>query len=425
MAPMHTPQGIGGHFRDNVRKELRSFDETEGSWLQEVARVLEEAEAVMGMDWKEAEKKQSNLHSNISRKENEIRRKRKDGAVQAVIDWAEAQVQKLRQDLELHLIESGLGRRSQLCRGADTIVKGIKEYLDPKNKRPRGKAEYVYNQAIPIFANVKYRKEYGGTSLSHRDNMQVLAAWDKVCKAVLVAFDGHPDQQALVQIIMDKSKKLAAPLFTLSKLLKSQQKCDDAWVEAIKDAIAEVYYCWVIDYPQQDCFPKLHHLVWHIIFFIVEHGFYGIGSEEGFEAIHPQLNKIIKDLKPMMNTEQRLQTTLDRLMSSMDSRVESITQEFNTQKASMAKNRPTEYKTQGRSRNKESGLIIDTGLQADANDNFLYMPECKGLIKACWREVAKFVCHSKAPSSWSKVFADSEDLGNAKKEEATFVWRSC
>jgi hypothetical protein len=228
MAPMHMPQGIGAHFRDNVGKELKAFDETEGSWLREVVRVSEEAKTVIGMDWKEAEKKQSNLHSNISRKENEIRRKQKDGARQNVIDRAEAQLQKLLQDLELHLVESGLGRHNQLRCGAETVVKGIKEYLDPKNKQPRGKAEYVYNQAIPIFAKVKYRKEYGGATLSHRDNIQVLAAWDKVCEVVLAAFDGHPDQQAHIQNIMEKCKKLAAPLFTLCKLLKSQQKCDEA-----------------------------------------------------------------------------------------------------------------------------------------------------------------------------------------------------
>jgi hypothetical protein len=162
--------------------------------------------------------------------------------------------------------------------------------------------------------------------------------------------------------------------------------------------------------------------VWHVISFLIEHGFFGIGSEEGFEAIHPQLNKIIRDLKPMMNTDQRLQTTLNRLMSSLDSSIESITQEFNTKKSSMTNNRPKEHKKSGRSRNRESGLIIDTGLEVDTHDaNFLFMPECNGLIKACWREVTDFVCYSKAPPSWSKVFADSEDLGNMKKEEATCI----
>jgi hypothetical protein len=47
------------------------------------------------------------------------------------------------------------------------------------------------------------------------------------------------------------------------------------------------------------------------------------------------------------------------------------------------------------------------------------LPESKDLIKTSWSKVVEFVCYSKAPASWSRVFADSEELGNVKKEEAT------
>jgi hypothetical protein len=47
------------------------------------------------------------------------------------------------------------------------------------------------------------------------------------------------------------------------------------------------------------------------------------------------------------------------------------------------------------------------------------LPESKDLIKISWCEVAEFVCYSKAPALWSRVFADSKDLGKVKKEEAT------
>jgi hypothetical protein len=100
----------------------------------------------------------------------------------------------------------------------------------------------------------------------------------------------------------------------------------------------------------------------------------------------------------MMDTKKRLQTTLNRLTSSLDSGVESITQEYNVKKATKSQ-RPTEYKKQGRSRNAESGSIIYTGIQADPDDeNYLMLPESKGLIKTSWCEVAEFVCYSKAPA---------------------------
>jgi hypothetical protein len=420
LAPMHTPQGVCNHFRENVCTHLVRVDKEEGSWPREVKRVLEEAEAVIDMDWKADEKKQTNFHSSISRKETEIRSKQRDVARPSVIERAKVQLQKIREDLESHLIESGLGRHNQLRRGAEKVIKGIKVYMDPKSKKPKGKAEYVFNQAIPIFAKVNYRKEYGGYQLSHRDNIQVLQAWDKVRVVVCAAFDDDPDYQELVRATMDKSEKLANSLLKLCKFLKSQEKCEADRIEAIKEAIAEIYYAWSIHYPRQECFPKLHHLVWHVVEFIREYEMYEIISEEGFEAIHPQINKIIKELKPMMNTKQRLQTTNDRLMSSLDSSVESITQEFKTRKASTVKNRPKEYNKQGRSRNAESGCIVYTGLQDDPDDeNCLLLPQSKDLIKVSWREVFEFACYSKAPASWSKVFADCEDLGNVKKEEAT------
>jgi regulator of replication initiation timing len=128
------------------------------------------------------------------------------------------------------------------------------------------------------------------------------------------------------------------------------------------------------------------------------------------KAIH-DINKIVKELKPMMNTKQQLQTTNNRLMSSLDSSVESMTQEFNARKASTVKNRPKEYNKQGRSCNAEFGCIVYTGLQDDPDDeNCLFLLHSKDLIKVSWHEVFELACYSKAPASWSKVFADCEDL---------------
>jgi hypothetical protein len=53
----------------------------------------------------------------------------------------------------------------------------------------------------------------------------------------------------------------------------------------------------------------------------------------------------------------------------------------------------------------------------------LQSPDGKYLIQKEWREVYEFLCHSKVPKSWLRVFKDRDDLGNMKKEEAKCHWK--
>ena len=143
---------------------------------------------------------------------------------------------------------------------------------------------------------------------------------------------------------------------------------------------------------------------------------YGILSEEGFEAVHPKLNKIVHELKPMVDTTQRLERTVSRLMSSLNDSIQRITQEYNLKLASRHSTaRPTTYNTTGRSRNHVSGIIFQTGLVGEDDEECLRSGDGKYLIKTEWREVYEFLCHSKVPKSWSRIFEERDDIGNVKK----------
>ena len=58
---------------------------------------------------------------------------------------------------------------------------------------------------------------------------------------------------------------------------------------------------------KEECiFNKLHLLLCHVIPFLLKHEILGIFSEEGFEAVHPQMNKICNDLSIMVCTSKRV-----------------------------------------------------------------------------------------------------------------------
>jgi hypothetical protein len=151
----------------------------------------------------------------------------------------------------------------------------------------------------------------------------------------------------------------------------------------------------------------------YVLGFSEVHGMYGILSEEGFEAVHPKFNKIVHNLKPMVDTTQQLERTFSHLMSSSNDAIKRITQEYNAKLASWySAARPPTNSMTGRSRNHESRIIFETGLVGEEDEECLLLADGKYLIK---REVCEFLCHSKVPKSWSRILKERDDLGNVKK----------
>jgi hypothetical protein len=53
----------------------------------------------------------------------------------------------------------------------------------------------------------------------------------------------------------------------------------------LEEAICFVYLAYSECYPDQEVFPKLHHVAAHMVDFIKEHDMYSQISEEGFDVI--------------------------------------------------------------------------------------------------------------------------------------------
>jgi hypothetical protein len=419
---MHTPQGLMEHFLKNVRKKLIEAD-VDSVWHAEVQRVLQDVKAVAKMVNVE--------HKEVMKRFNEATKKsrqvcsemtRAGGARPTRLAELQQQQLELEEATAKHAEESGYSAKNQLINGAKELTTAIDHYLT-KSKFPKGESEHAFDHGIPILGKVTYRDEFGGDKLTHRDGIQVLEIWNELVDLVSSTYADDQERQTKVKAIMSQSYNMAVPLLVLSKLLKSQEMFDETRIIELEEAICFVYLAYRECYPVQEVFPKLHHVSAHVIDFIKEHGMYGRISEEGFEAIHPKMNKIHRDLKPMRETKKRLETTSNRLQASLNPDVESFRQEYLNNKQGRYTSRPSKYNiTKAKSRNSESHSIEYTTFDV-GSDDCLEVPSGSdnvNLIKAEWKGVYELVCDSKVPDSWSKVFEQRDDLGNAKKEASKY-----
>jgi hypothetical protein len=323
LAPMHAPHGLVEHFLKNVRDEIKDL-ESESKFAKELAQVEKEVKKVSSADTvahagtndkiKEYAKTIKKLHKKI------LDEYRKPVPNAQLISSLRADLKKTSEEQDEHMDESGAGKRNQLIAGAKFLATKIKSATKSESRIPMGKAEAVLDRAMPLFGQLSYRMEYGGRKLSHADGLKVLDIWDKIVDIVSSVYDPdnlepgtepEPEIAQRLRSLMVASKMLARPILALAKRLKSQDGIDinrddnlTPELDRIKNLLTDVHIMFKRVFPFQATFPKLHHLEYHIIFFILLYGMFGRLSEEGMEAFHPRLNKIGHQLKSMMNTEQ-------------------------------------------------------------------------------------------------------------------------
>jgi hypothetical protein len=219
--------------------------------------------------------------------------------------------------------------------------------------------------------------------------------------------------------IMAALAELDTPLLELAKVLKSQDITDDDRLEEIKYAMVREYMSFGVAYPNQKGFPKLHHIIWDAINFIVEHKMSGILAKQSFEALHKNMNKDNKDLKPMVDNNARQQTTFNHIQAGLNPEFDAIKWAYCDWKSKQYTNRPKTYKTSRKSRKDDMVTIVIT-LDELVDWRYFEVDNCMHLIKEDWKEVYQMVVHFIVPASWSKVFDDHDNLGNVKKEEARY-----
>jgi hypothetical protein len=419
LAPMHSPHGIMESFGSNVRDKIKATDR-KALWINKVNEVFNDATEAANVDLKVEKEEHKRISVQLRKKQKALREEeRKSHPDGHRVDRLKTAIIELHITMTAFLEESKLTDKARLQNGAKELVLKIAHYLSAKSKLPKGQGEYTITRAFPIVGKVEYRKEFGGKTLSHNDWITVLEEWVAVCEVVRACYEDRQELKRELEDIMDTSAELGTPLLELTKILKSQDIIDDERLEEIKYAMVKVYVGFRVAFPDQKVFPKLHHIMWDAINFIVEHKMFGILAEQGFEALHKNMNKVNKDLKPMVDTNAREQTTFNRIQAGLNPEFDAIKWTYCDRKSERYTDRPKTYKTSRKTR-KDDMVAIAITLDRLVDGRYFEVDNCTHLIKEEWKEVYEMVVHFVVPASWSKVFDDRDDLGNVKKEEARY-----
>jgi hypothetical protein len=196
---MHAMQGIFTHTSKTVRKHTKAVD-SDGPWMQEVARVQNEAQECMknqDSDWLKLHEasKEFDLEWAAVQQAKEAENCKTTPDQQRIAHFDVCMQELLRQKAD-HSRSTGYGASNQCRTGAAKVNDAIKSYVKMK-KRPKGQAEYSFNRSIGLHENVLFRADHSGFKLTHKDGINVLEAWGKkVCHTTSAVYPNHPDLQA-------------------------------------------------------------------------------------------------------------------------------------------------------------------------------------------------------------------------------------
>ena len=209
---------------------------------------------------------------------------------------------------------------------------------------------------------------------------------------------------------------LAGPLCTLACLMKSQKKLGTSEIAAMTLALCTLWIAWILNFPDQHFFPKLHHILAHMLFFAMMFQMIGRISEEGMESCHPQINTQATILKSMGSSKARMETFARRIQAHLDPETAAANARFRREKRSKA-NRPKKYRKQDRS------TRLSDSHDAEVDDLDDGPPGCKivnyeTLIKEEWAEVFDLCVRGRVPSSWCEAINNNSDISLVAKAKA-------
>lgn len=309
----------------------------------------------------------------------------------------------------------GYGLQNKLIQGAQKASPLFKKYLSDTSRKSRGEAEFVYNRAIEIIASVRYRPEHTGFELSNADGIKVLKSINEICAVVAECYADEPAKRAKVKLVLERLKAVAVPLLPLCLALKSQKKITLDKQELIRQHQCSVWAAWRVHFPTKSVFLKMHHMVCAVPRFINKyHMYYRIG-EEGFEGVHPVMEKVKGNLKSIVNTEARIQTMYRRFQVSLASGVEAGKKELDDN----IKTGPRGRYAKVMATRKEESLSFKKDVLWEEPAGYVHLVGGE-VMKKEWMEVYSFVQSGIVPASWWNAFEKDETLGDLAKEKVKY-----
>jgi len=338
-------------------------------------------------------------------------------------------VQKYQKARDAEAERTGLATFNLLVKGADELHKLIRPYLKDIEKGDKlcGESEFVFNKAIKVIAKVKYRNEHGGNSLSNSDSITVVEKFDDIASTVDECYkdddvnprDGNeeeeeesPSKNERVRDVMRKFRRLAEPAHRIAILLKSQKKWTTEQIEKVKDAICDYSLAWREDFPERNICAKLHTLKCMVVPHVVEHEFYGLGSEEGFEAAHNKLAWLKNLLRSMPYTIDRGAKMGQRYQVNL---IEEVA-------AAWVKLQPPKKQRGSYNKNPASGdnkaiAIEDDSTQTGVPDGYFKLAS-GNYIRMEWKEIYLMIAFGKPTSDMTGALLQNTFISESEERAA-------
>ena len=166
---------------------------------------------------------------------------------------------------------------------------------------------------------------------------------------------------------------------------------------------------------KEECvYDKFHLLLGHGILFLLKHEMLGILSEEGFEAVHPQMNKICNALSSMVCTSKRVHKHFHRIMIGLKT-------EFNKARSAFDINtngkKRGNYRKEGIARAADTGLVADNLSTSEIHPGIFTVWSTGHIVKIEWQECFEYVCCGRAPKKVDQYISQGR-FGKCCKDQA-------
>ena len=344
----------------------------------------------------------------------------------------ERSIDHLREEKKVIIDSPAYGIKARLMRGAKIVAEKSKCYLTDGSKLPRGEAEHLFTKAISVYGAL-YRVEHGGLQLSNSDCIDSLEKIKEITAFTSAAYkipavtpaesthdeEAREEKNLCVGRVMTQLTFLAGPLYTLACLMKSQKKLGASEIASMTLALCTLWIAWILNFPDQHFFPKLHHLLAHMLFFAVMFEMIGIVDEEGKESCHPQINTQANILKSMGSSKARMETFTRRIQAHLDPETEAANARFRREKRSKA-NRPKKYRKKDRTTRLSDSHDVEVDDLDDGPPGYKIV-NYETLIKYEWAEAYDLCVRGKVPSSWCGVIDSNNNISSIAKAKARCV----
>ena len=227
----------------------------------------------------------------------------------------------------------------------------------------------------------------------------------KVSKAVEATYSNHPVQQDRVNTVMQTFRRLMAPAFCISVLLKSQDKVTPEMLLQLKDAVCEFSIAFREEHPSKSPYPKLHWLECIVVPYAERHGFIGRVSEEGFESAHNRLAWIKKLLFAMPFMQDRGLKMGQRYQVSLNPGFDSI---WNKLHPTPTTRGPYKKKSAAEKESKQVPRLsaVDASQQGLSQFGITKLPSGNCIFEA-WKEKYEFVAYGTATAKLQGLIKDN------------------